>query len=109
MREIKFRFWNSLDLKMISDDDLKNLTLQTIRESEGVLLQFTGIKDKNNVEIYEGDIIKYTQHHFNTPMVKEHIKVVEFDYDKWTIYTSNAGESNVEVIGNIYQNSDLIK
>ena len=70
--------------------------------------QFTGLYDKNGKEIYEGDVIKYTQHHFNTDMTKEKVKVVKWKYDKWGVYETNAGESDIEIIGNIYQNPELI-
>lgn len=65
--------------------------------------QFTGLLDKNGVKIFEGDIIKYTQHYFNTPMTNEKTKEVEWGYDRWNIFSTNAGETNIEVIGNIHE------
>ena len=81
----------------------------TFELSKVNLMQYTGLKDKNGKEIYEGDIIKYTQHYFNTPMIKYKTKIVEWKYDKWGVYETNAGESDIEVIGNIYENPELLK
>lgn len=57
MREIKFRVWDNLDFMS------QPFTLQDLQEkkiqftSECILMQYTGIKDKNGKEIYEGDIL----------------------------------------------------
>ena len=68
------------------------------------LMQFTGLLDKNGKEIYEGDILKYRgKLSFNDPPF-----VVEWQNDdaRWTeFYPSN----NFEVIGNIYENPELLK
>jgi len=76
-----------------------------IKGTEG---QFTGLYDKNGKEVYEGDVIKYKQHHFNSEHISEKIKAVQWKYDRWGIYETHAGESDIEVIGNIYQNPELL-
>jgi uncharacterized phage protein (TIGR01671 family) len=73
-----------------------------------VLMQFTGLKDKNGIQIYEGDIIEYTQHHFNTDMTKTKTKVVSWKRDMWGVYETSAGESSIKVIGNVFENPELL-
>ena len=42
-------------------------------------------------------------------MVKTKRKIVKWKYDKWGVYETNAGESDVKVIGNIFENPDLLQ
>ncbi len=88
---------------------------------EGELMQFTGLHDKNGIEIYEGDIVKYTR--ING---KEIIAEIEWRREDGCYYYFNHKEpvdsdvSNkestffiattiTEIIGNIYENPDLIR
>ena len=60
-REIKFRIWNDYDKKMINWNEMceKNLAnIFRIPSYSKYLMQYTGLKDKNGKEIYEGDIVK---------------------------------------------------
>jgi len=76
-------------------------------------MQFTGLKDKNRKEVYEGDIVKS----FNQMEKKEVIFVVEFD--SGIFECSNDEElvnlrdlclwNNCEIIGNKYENKELLK
>ena len=76
------------------------------------LMQYTGLKDKNNKEIYEGDIVKLRANHG--------IGVVKY-YDEWGAFVveyikpkplvvlgMSYYKENIEVIGNIYENPELL-
>jgi uncharacterized phage protein (TIGR01671 family) len=60
MREIKFRAWNSALGEMWPHARINYGNALTLHNCETgiVLLQYTGLKDKNGVEIYEGDILE---------------------------------------------------
>ena len=63
MREIKFRCWYDNQMHKVQDISFrhKNINLfgaDIINFEDGILMQYTGLKDKNGVEIYEGDIIR---------------------------------------------------
>lgn len=61
MREIKFRCWHDNKMQRVNYIDFAHEKIDlfasdTIKFKEGVLMQYTGLKDKNGKEIYEGDI-----------------------------------------------------
>ena len=115
MREIKFRAWDEINHEMLDADDMKygvqynNKTLSLISQKECfTFMQFTGFKDKNGVEIYEGDIIKGL-HDFGM-VFEERMTSVHYDDDfcGYPVFTYWLRKT-IEVIGNIYENPELIK
>ena len=57
MREIKFRAWDGE--RMFSHDQMRNFDFYHWCESPDVtIMQYTGLKDRNSKDIYEGDVVK---------------------------------------------------
>ena len=116
MREIKFRFWDRSRQKFTDygaihkDGDLmaRSATFGGLydfadeeMEENIIIQQYTGLKDKNGVEIYEGDIILVIDAVSREQGVHE-VKWVGIGWTRQILFTQ------VEVIGNIYENQELI-
>lgn len=86
-----------------------------------VLMQCTGLKDKNGRLIYEGDIVRYYYKKSKTnpekPQATDNFIVKWCERGNWTLYTTDNKESlilgiclkEIEIIGNIYENPELLK
>jgi uncharacterized phage protein (TIGR01671 family) len=120
MRAIKFRAWDGKQMYFSPDDvfvlDYKNWKLGEMgygwdvdgaNSDNGKLMQFTGLTDKNDKEIYEGDICNtrdgdlLTCHDYNS-----FIYMVLFSEEHSGV--NGYAQRDLEVIGNIYENPELL-
>ena len=121
MRNIKFRSWNENESKMITPfawvNDSNLISTQMCSSPTNDLMQFTGLLDRNNVEIYEGDIILAIDddgNEFRHQVIfidgcfPIEVSGCDCDYDYTTMHWAiECHYQSYEVIGNIYQNKDL--
>lgn len=101
-----------LDISDFNQDCI-NWRCQLIEVENGSIGQYTGLHDKNGKEIYEGDILKFSD--VDTAIVEWNSKYASFivkpiqDYYFDSETLGHAIEySEVEVIGNIYNNKELL-
>lgn len=134
MREIKFRardkktgeiYHQGIDFDEIyfGKEGTKVKLIKKILWVDVIPEQYTGLHDKNNKEIYEGDIIKFTGNYTTAERCGPHKGIIAWQKDEAGFYIkvkgferpfsiwdeTNEFNSSAEVIGNIYENPELLE
>jgi uncharacterized phage protein (TIGR01671 family) len=118
-REIKFRAWRIAfegnKAEMFQGDSKGYLFAHAIQNPETYkLMQFTGLKDKNGREIYEGDIIRSNSHspdRFTVEFIEGGFCATHPGLDGYPTDLNHFYPSVgclIDVVGNIYENPDLL-
>ena len=126
-REIKFRAWLKEKKEMIDNarPDFFCKQLNYLRGNSaggqdvlGVstedieLMQYTGLKDKNNKEIYEGDVLSNGNDEKPYKVIFENGSFraeFEGDFEEYSFYLIDIVAQHCEIVGNIYENPELLK
>jgi len=127
MREIKFRAWSipdkrmshqepngyfkgayySTDYKALQDVNL-GILIQKHNLGSIILMQYTGLKDKNGKEIFEGDIVKLKEYNFYFRVEYKEAGYMLVNNAMCQYELSNLAIKNGEIIGNIYESPELL-
>jgi uncharacterized phage protein (TIGR01671 family) len=124
MREIKFKIYDKNDTNCIIGPFNWNKLPQFLFPENFTVLQYTGLKDKNGKEVYEGDIVRWGMSH-DLKNAFPKLRFVEFcerqliykvvevgDLPSSLDYLYEAKQPSTrwcEVIGNIFENPELLK
>jgi uncharacterized phage protein (TIGR01671 family) len=125
MRELKFRVWDNQNNNWLINQRIEDYPVELLYSDHKfyiahsldnldnyIIQQYTGLKDKNGVFIYEGDIVKATSDQYTN---ENFVGKVIFDEGCFLTWINKNdirgiwGEDDIEVIGNIFENGELLE
>lgn len=113
MRDIKFRAWYTYRNSFyVYGLEAIRMLIAKPNGSDAVIEQYTGIKDKNGVEIYENDIVRQQMRFDETNGVifwQEEKSRFAINLDGFITTITKPQEDSYEVVGNIHENPELLE
>lgn len=123
MKTIKFRVYDSISKKLYQWFDIKGIPIPGFDYEHYTIMQYVGFNDKNDIAIYEGDIISFTRNigNYQTGNSRPFTSIHEVVWDEECCkFALKVNENNFqklrnipgyvyEILGNIYDNPTLLK
>lgn len=119
MLEIKFRMWDAIEKQFMNHSrviETRILDLERNGQERFIYQQYTGLEDNNGNEIYEGDILRIDcnfEHRKGIVVDKVDYWNCSFSTSEWLFHelidNDEKGKQKFEVIGNIYENPELLE
>lgn len=109
MREIKFRAWDEINKRMIygpTPDSPSSSWILALPDEGVVKMQYTGLKDNNGKEIYEGDILVGLIVWYAVSRSISRVMEWDEDRDGWALLNP---KYMWKIIGNIHENPELLE
>lgn len=111
----RFFIYHATSETTIEDSDDGCISIVAVEVNPATVGQFTGLKDKNGREIYEGDVMEIPESDFNAYI----IGTIEYQDDSFFIQSRNGGSAwglhwslrkhDASILGNIHDNPELLK